>query len=263
MRMQMRHWGGMLLPLLALVGFTMGEAAEPNPPAPLYWCPHRNLDQQYKTVPEPGCVPLVEEKKADQKERVERKIKIENIQSEASAFLQRYRRYLDCCATDPDTLEDLEDLEEYASDLLRAIQQTGLANMSTSQRGFTLSAIISPVAQARSDLRTLKKRLEQISVSKDKIETLDFEAAGRERLRIRESEESVKREFRPTRPADSAPTGTEIQDTTVPNRFGTTFGDTTLPNATGTDIGTVVSPGSDQQTDLRPRRGLDTGHHPS
>ena len=239
-----------------------------NPPAPVYWCPNKNPDQQYKTIPEQGCVPLVDEGDTgrtgeDGRVKERRQIKIENIQSEASMFLRRYNNFLDCCANDPASLVEIEDLEDQSSDILAAIQQTGLVNMSTSQRGFTLREIITPVARARDDLGKLRKRLERIAESKNRLDTLDYESAGRERQRIQEQEKAIKREFRPIRSPESARTGTEVEDTTLTNRFGTTIGnatigDTTLPNATGTDIGTVVSPKSDQNLDLRPRRGLDT-----
>ena len=50
----------------------------------------------------------------------------------------------------------------------------------------------------------------------------------------------------------------EVEDTTLPNRFGTTIQDTTLPNAFGANIGDVASPRSDPKTGLNFRRGPDT-----
>lgn len=275
LKLKNTQWGwGLALAALVLVCPQISGAADLNPktplnpPAPLYWCPNKNPDQQYKTIPEQGCVSLVDKEETGRTEKdgrvkERRQIKIENIQSEASMFLRRYNQFLECCANDPGSLVEIDNLEDQSSEILTAIQQTGLVNMSTSQRGFTLREIIPPVVRARDDLGKLRNRLERIGESKNRLDTQDYESDGRERQRIRAQEEAIKREFRPTRPPESARTGTEVEDTTLPNRFGNTIGnatsgDTTLPNATGTDIGTVVSPKSDQNVDLHPRRGLDT-----
>jgi len=245
-----------------------------NPPAPLYWCPNRPADQHLATTPEPGCAPLVKEEeelktRGSQRETTPPEpIKIQNIQNAASSFVRRYSRFLDCCATDIGSLNKIEDLEQEASNILKSIQQSGVLNAAASSgigtigRQWTLNEIIPPVLQARDDLRKLKQRLELVGESKEKLNTLDSEAAGRERLKIQQMEESIKREFRPIRPPDSARTGMEIEDTTLPYRFGntlgnTTGGDSTLPNAFGPDIGDVTSPNSDQREDLRFRRGTE------
>ncbi len=251
--------------------FSTEAAAQLNKPGAVYYCPNRTPDQQYSDRLAPGCVPLVDKEeeaaKAAQKEVAKKKgqeftertpVRIENLEREISSFLRDYRKFLDCCVNDPDSFETVEELEERASGLLKDIQDTGLINMSTSQRGFTTTQLVSPVAQARIDLRKIKQRLESLGKAKDKVGDLDYETAAKERRRIEQEEGALKKEFRPTRPPDSARTGEEIGDTTTPNKYGETFGDTTLRPATGTEIGTVVSPGSDQQQDLRPRPGLDT-----
>jgi len=257
-------WLGLTLALAFLWSAPPSDAAEPNPAAPLYWCPNKNPDQQYKTVPQPGCVPFVEKKEADQTgdkpAKEERQIKAEDIQSEASAFLQRYRQFLSCCVDDPNSIHEVQELEDQASKILRAVQETGFINMGTSQRGRTVQEIIRPVAQARDDLRKLHQRLQGLGESRRNLnmQDLEYEQAGKEQRRIQEQEEGLKRDFRPTAPPESARTGTEIHDTTIPNRVGTQSQDTTIPGATGTAIGGVVSPNTNQQVDLRPRRGLDT-----
>lgn len=238
-----------------------------NPPAMIYWCPNRTPDQQYSTTQAPGCVPFVSE--ADKQRAAEREkegtleagppIKIQSIQAEVSKFLRRYRQFLDCCANDPASVDEVDRLQDQAYQLLKAIQDTGLLNMGagTNQRQFTTSELIRPVLQARRDLHTLRRRLEQLGESKDTLDALEFEEAGRERRKIQQEEDALTKEFRPVRPPDSARTGVEVEDTTVPNRFGTSIQDTTLPNSFGADIGDVASPRSNQQLDLRPRRGPD------
>lgn len=190
-------------------------------------------------------------------------IQIENLEREISSFLGDYRKFLACCVNTPDSFDTVEDLEDRASALLKNIQEKGLTNMQTNQRGMTLTQLISPVAQAKLDLGKLRKKLESLEQAKDKLGGLDYEAAGHERRRIQQEEDALLKDFRPTLPPESARTGTGISETTLPNRFGTDLGGgntpaTTLPNATGTDIGTVVSPGSDQERSLRPRMGLET-----
>ncbi|MBI5776468.1 MAG: hypothetical protein HY444_03670 [Nitrospirae bacterium] len=261
---------------MCLGTFSPEAAAQLNKPAAVYYCPDRTPDQQYSDRPAPGCIPLVDKEeeaaKAAKKEAAKKKgqelkeripVLVENLEREISAFVRDYRKFLDCCVNTPDSLETVEELEDRAAGLLKDVQDTGLVNMGTGQRGMTLSQLIPPVAQAKLDLGKLRKKLESLDRAKDKLGDLDYETAGRERRRIQEEEDALKKEFRPTRPPDSAKTGLDVGDTTLPNRFGTDIGGgntpaTTLPNATGTDIGTVVSPGSDQQQDLRPRPGLDT-----
>jgi len=240
-------------------------------PGAVYYCPDRTPDQQYSERSFPGCIPLVDKEeeaaKAAKKEAARKRgeevnertpVRLENLQREISSFLRDYRKFLDCCINDIDSIETVDELEDRASGLLKDIQDAGLVNMGTSWRGWTMSQIIPPLVRARIDLLKVKQRLEGIGEAKGKLDDLDYETAGKERRRIEQEEGGLTKEFRPTGPPDSARTGLEVGDTTLPNKFGTTFEDTTLRPATGTDIGTVVSPGSDQQLDLRPRPGLDT-----
>src|SRR5207249_83003 len=302
------QWGwGLGLALLALASPSTSGAKEfnpdspLNPPPPIYWCPNRTTDQQIVTVPTPGCTPLVDEKEGDKKEQVGKKekkakdtIKIVEIQNEASKFAQRYRKFLDCCANNVESLEDIDELQEEASHILKSVQQKGIYNsagastgtggvpgpgdgsvagsgglggipgvpgtqpkLGTFARQWTLSEIVGTVARARDDLRKLKGRLEQLGESMDKVDTLDYEAAGRERIRIEQEKESIAKEFRAKKPPESARTGMEIQETTLPARIGGDIEDTTLNKNFGADIGYTVSPYSDVREDLRPRRGTE------
>ncbi len=268
--MQQAVWTIVLIGLFA-VGILIGPGS-PGPAEaadPLYWCPDKTSDQQYSFNPAPGCVPFTtkeeEKKKAERRERENKEgltISLENFQSQASKFLNRYRQFLDCCAADLGSLNEVQDLEDQASDLLTAFQETdlltrGSAISPTTQRQFTISEIIRPIAKARQDLRYLRTRLEQIKVSQDQLDSQDYETAARERRRIQDEEEAIRQNFKPTRPPEAPRTGMEVQDTTLPNRIGTSTGDTTLPNSFGPDIGNVVSPNADPQTSLRPRVGSD------
>jgi hypothetical protein len=256
---------------LCLAALPSTAAAKGTVPAPVYYCPDKPPDQQLSGRPAPGCIPLVDEKeealKAEKREaaknkgqevRVPPSVRRDDLEQAASSFLRDYRKFLQCCINDPDAIDSVEDLDDRASGLLRDIQGKALVNMQTNQRGMTLSQFIPPLARAKLDLGALRKRLESLEKAKDKLGDLDFETAGRERRRIQEEEQILLRNFRPTLPPESARTGTEIGDTTTPNKFGEAIGSTTLQPATGTDIGTVVSPGSDQEQSLRMRMGLDT-----
>lgn len=231
----------------------------------LYWCPQRTPDQQYSAAPGPGCTPLAEKPdKPTQGARVPHKeIQAENLQTEISNFLREYRRFLDCCSTDIASLDDLRELEERANHLLLTAQ-TVLFSEQMKLRGFTLKEIIPPVAQARDNLKGLKARLKALEKAKEKMDDLGYEAAGREQRRIRDEEEAIKKEFRPELIPESARTGTEIGDTTLPNRPGTLSQDTTVPNVTGTDFGNTTSRSS-TGTDVgtTPPTGTDIGQTPS
>jgi hypothetical protein len=257
-----------------------------NPPAPIYWCPERTADKLITTTPDPGCSPLVgtedEKKTGGKEEKAKDPIKIVEIQNEASKFVKRYREFLDCCASKTDSIEDIEELHDQATHILRSVQQKGIYNSSgfgigdnslgpgneglgggagkapklgTIARQYTLSEIVGTVARARDDLGKLKMRLQQLAESKQRVNTLDYEAAGRERRRIEEEEDTIATDFRSKRLPASAPTGMEIQNTTLPSRIGGEIESTTLGSSFGADINRTVSPYSDVREDLHPRRG--------
>jgi len=192
---------------------------------------------------------MVEKEKRDRpakpdKARARPPIKIENIQAEASAFMSDYRQYLACCATDPDTLEDLEDLDDHASAVLKATQ-TGLFTEKMKLKGFILSEVIPPVARARDQLREIQKRLVSIAEAQDRLDTLDYEATGRERRKIQEVEGSITRDFGVSAPPPSPKTGAGIGQTppTGP-RIGhvpPTGGEFGVSGRTGRDLGFTPS----------------------
>ena len=294
----MKHFGAVIL-LLSLVmapADSWSKEFDPNnplnPPAPIYWCPERTADKLITTTPDPGCSPLVDpedDKKAGRKEEEAKDpIKILEIQNEASKFVQRYRQFLDCCANRVDSIEDIEELHETASHILKSVQQKGIYNstgfgkgdgastagpgdgtgsggllggagkspkLGTFARQYTLGAIVGTVARARDNLHKLKTRLEQLAESKQKVDRLDYEMAGRERRRIEEEEDAIANEFRAKQPPASARTGMEIQNTTIPTRIGGDIESTTLGSSFGADINRTVSPYSDVREDLHPRRG--------
>lgn len=262
-----------------------------NPPAPVYWCPNRTADQQIATSPQPGCVPLAEEEekqKAGKKEKEPQDlIKIHEIQNEASKFAHQYRQFLDCCTDDVDSIEKIDDLLNEANHILKSVQQKGIFNsagfgigaggsggpgdgtgsgglgggpgaspkLGTFARQWTLSEIVGTVARARDDLKKLKSRMEELAEAKANVDALDYETAARERRRIQEEEEALTREFRAKMPPASARTGMEIGNSNLPTRIGGDIESTTLGSSFGADIGYTVSPYSNVQESLHPKRG--------
>lgn len=245
----------------------LGHEAEALAAPPLYWCPGRTADQQYAATAEPGCEPLVNQQERDRSKGGLDKhgkpmeplpqVQVENLQSETAAFLRQYRKFLECCADNIDYLDKLNELEDKASALLLTAQDK-LFSEQMKMRGFTLQELIPPVVQARGDLRKLRTRLNSLDKAYGNVESLDYEAAGKERRRIREEEEALRKEFQPTKPPDAPRTGSEIGTimgtgpTSLPNRVGKDLGSSTLPANIG------ASAGTDQSLDLRPRVGVET-----
>lgn len=260
---------------LILLASPASHGAEFNPAnplnraAPLFWCADRTVDQQYASEPEPGCAPLISDEDREKVHEARKKdadrapIRIERIQDEASGFVRDYARFLDCCAADVNAIDELDELEVRSIEILIAIQESGLINAAYASclrncRGITTSEIIRSIVQARMSLGALKKRLTQLSEAIETVDTLDYMSAGRTQHRIEREKEAIGTEFRYRSPPSSAPTGMEIEDTTLGNRIGSQITDTTLPNAFGPDIGYVVSPDADPIGELAPRTGLDT-----
>lgn len=232
--------------------------------SPLYYCQDRKGDQQYSATREPGCVPLVEKREPDGNRNAggkpPRDYKVENLQQEVSAFLTKYRRFLACCKMDLNELRQVEDLGEEVGELL-SFAQANLSNHSFVSRGIMLREMISPVARARADLRTLRTRLEEISERSNRRSTLDFEEAGREANAIREMEESLERDIHVPNLAGSAKTGTEIGVAPAAGpsigrspKSGTGIG---LEGLTGQDIGT--SPRSSTEIGASGSTGFEIG----
>ena len=259
-----------------------------NTPAPVYWCPSKTPDQQIATKRSPGCRPLYD-KGAEEKFRQEAQekgyqlherdpIKIVELQNAASQFSDRYRNFLSCCVTDVTSGEEIADLIDEANHILRSVQQKGVFNatgfgvgsvnglgggpgqspkLGTFARQWTLSEIVGTVARARDDLSALSERLSRLNEAQQNIGLVDYEAGGRERLRLQDEEDAIRQEFRFKKPPSSAPTGMEIQDTTLRTRIGGDIEDTKLDANFGADIGYTVSPYSNVAESLRPRRGDD------
>ncbi len=216
-------------------------------------------------------------------------IKIVELQNEASKFSDRYRTFLSCCLTGSDAPTEIVDLIDEANHILKAVQQKGIFNSSgfgvgsggsggpgdgagsgglgggpgqapklgTFARQFTLSEIVGTVAGARDDLSSLISRLEKLNEAKQTLGSADYEASGRERLHIQDEEDAIRRDFKSKIPPASAPTGMQIQDTTLRSRIGGDIEDTKLNPNFGADINYSVSPYSNVGESLRPRRGND------
>ncbi len=220
-------------------------------------------------------------------------IKIVELQNAASKFSDRYRTFLSCCMTDNDAPAEIVDLIDEANHILKAVQQKGIYNstgfgvgsradgspgtgpgngsgngglfggpgaapkLGTFARQYTLSEIVGTVARARQDLARLKDRLEKLNEAQQGLSQVDYERSGRATLQIHEEEDAIKKEFKSKKPPSSAPTGMEIQDTTLRSRIGGDIEDTKLNANFGADIGASVSPYSNVGESLRPRRGDD------
>lgn len=158
-------------------------------------------------------MPLVEKKEHDSDEsnsdKPQRDFKIDNLQREVTSFLNKYRRFLDCCKTDLHELRDVEELGDEVNQLLTSTQ-ANLSNYSLASRGIMLREMLPRVAKARGDLKTLRARLEKINDMSNRRNTLDFEEAGRESQRIRDLEESIERDILAPKLPGSAKTGADI-----------------------------------------------------
>lgn len=274
-----------------------GEFRTDNPlnqPGKIYWCPNRTADKQISATPDAGCTALYDaerdSKKSDKPDQAGREdsaqkepLKIVDIQNEASKFTREYREFLGCCAGDFDQLERIDELLEQSNHILMSVQQKGIYNsagfgvgsgasglgggpgqspkLGTFARQWTLSEIVGTVAGARDDLTKIKTRLKGLGERLEKLDSLDYEQRAREERRIEEEREAIAREVRPRKPPASAPTGMDIQDTTIPTRIGGDIENTNLNRSLnpsfGADIGATVSPYSTVNESLRPRRGED------
>ena len=209
--------------------------------SPLYYCPDRKADQQYSATKGPGCVPLVEKERSTNEHnggKPQRDFKIDNLQSEVTSFLTKYRRFLDCCKTDLNELREIEELGDEVNQLLTSTQ-ANLSNYSLASRGILLREMIPRVAKARGDLKILRARLEKMNDMSNRRDTLSFEEAGRESQRIRDLEESIERDIRAPKLPGSAKTGADIG---VAPAVGPSIG---RSPKTGADIGREGLTGQD------------------
>lgn len=220
-------------------------------------------------------------------------IKIVELQSRASAFSDKYRNFLSCCVMSDEATRDIIELIDEANHILMAVQQKGIYNsagfgtgsrddgspgggpgdgsgsgglgggpgqapkLGTFARQYTLSAIVGTVAQAREDLIRLQQRLKRLRDAHHRLSEQGDEAEGQAALQIQDEEEAIRMDFAPKVPPPSAPTGMDIQDTTLSSRIGGDIEDTRLNANFGADIGDSVSPYSNVGESLHPRRGDD------
>jgi hypothetical protein len=158
-------------------------------------------------------VPLVEKKDPDAERRAvdkpPREFKMDNLQRDVSTFIGKYRRFLECCKTDLEELQQVEELGDEVGELL-IFTQANLSNHSLASRGIMLREMIAPVAKARADLKTLRARLEKINDMSNRRGSLSFEEEGLEAGRIREIEESIEKDIRAPKLPRSAKTGADI-----------------------------------------------------
>jgi len=242
---------------LCVIGF-MGEviltfiditAVTASAASPLYWCPDQKADRQYSAEQGPGCVPLVEKKETQTTEeegeistndKPPRDFKIENLQSDVSTFLNKYRQFLDCCKTDLTELQQVEEMGDEVGDLLKSTQ-ANMSNHSMASRGIMLREMIPTVSRARADLKKLRATLERISTSTNTRDSEDFAASGREAHAIRELEESIERDIRAPKLSTGPKTGASIGNAPAAGpsigktpKTGNTIG---AEGVTGQDIG--------------------------
>jgi len=220
-------------------------------------------------------------------------IKIVALQNRASSFSERYRNFLSCCMISADAPREIVDLIDEANHILKAVQQKGIYNsagfgigsradgspgtgpgdgngsgglgggpgqapkLGTFARQYTLSEIVGTVARAREDLFRLQKRLDDLNKAQRSLIDPDDETEGQARLLLQDDEDAIRRDFASKMPPSAAPTGMEIQDTTLPSRIGSDIEDTRLNANFGADIGASVSPYSNVNESLHPRRGDD------
>jgi hypothetical protein len=224
-----------------------------NPPVPLYWCPGNSPDEQLALKQSAGCTPLYDEAAEEALRARARKdgvflsdrdpIKTSELQQAAAKFLVRYHTFMSCCPTAEDAQAQIVELTDEANHILKSAQQKGMVTVTGPG---TLAQVLTSVAIARERLFKLNERLERLQETHQTLHDAPFEAGGRIRTQIQEDEDAIRREFKPAKVPSSAPTGMDIQDTTLRPRIGGEIEDTRLGPNFGTDIGGAS---------LRPRRG--------
>lgn len=168
------------------------------------------------------------------------KLQGREFERDVAQFLERYRRFLNCCAANTDSIVEAKALEDQASALL-AQAQTGVGSELKKLRGFTVHELVAPVERVRDDLRAIRKRLEQIREAEEKLEAqdLDFFTFWTERRKLQDALAAIPLEFQPPKRTAGPPAGMEIG---VTPPAGTEIG--TVP-PTGPEIGTTQPTGKD------------------
>lgn len=244
------------IPIFLAAGFPpTNSSAAGDSSGKVYWCPNQPSHQRYSVKPSPDCSPIYEQQeKADSEstkgeESAQGPIKLESVETEIAKFLAHYNRFLECCANNLEAMTELTDLEDQATRLINAMQDTGFAQNLRYQRGTTVNQIMTPIVQARSNLRKLKRAQEQVRESMNKRESLGFEEAGREALKIQETEEAISKDFKATKTTPGAKTGVDIGVTPA---TGASIGKTPAAGTriggggtVGTEIGTTTETGAE------------------
>jgi len=224
--------------LLIMLSLIQSEAAETTSLSTLYWCAKRT-GNELQLKPGPDCEPLLEIKKegadGDGTSKANSPVKVTNLENAVSSFLKEYREFLNCCANDPSSLNDLSQLEDQASALIgQAVTSLPPAAFFTARN----QGLVVPVVQARNKLRMLKIRLEQLNASREGINSADYEESAKQRRDVEDTERSITKEFRPSKEPSRALTGPDI------GRNGATGTDIGQSAPTGSQIGTSSRTGS-------------------
>lgn len=187
------------------------------------------------------------------------------LERDVAQFLERYRRFLGCCAASLDAIPAVKALEGEASALL-ARAQGGVGSELKKLRGFTIQELLTPVERARNDLHAILKKLEQIEEAEEKLEAqeLDFFTLHTERRKLQDQLEAIPREFQAPKRAGGPPAGMEI-GTTPPTgpEIGTvppTGPEVGTPGKAGSEIGTT--PPSGKEIGTTPPTGKEIGTTP-
>ncbi len=253
---------GLLLRIAWLsVVFAFGREAE-HAQSGLYWCPGHSGEGVIAEYEGTSCVPF--DPKEEEKRIVtkQKRPPITDFELNKQAFLRQYREVLACCATDPESMDRIDDLEAQATHHLREVE----TKMYDLLRILTLrvSGVSAPVADARERLRKLKSRLTEIHHALERLPTLDFETAGRQRRHVEDMQDAIRAEYLPSKEPTQAPTGQEIGVTPLTGPAVGAASPTGLEigmtSPTGPDIGQASSTGS--EIGVTPPAGSVTGDSP-
>jgi len=245
---------GTLVLFFCAMPFTQTPSAKAAPF--LEFCEHSSADQQLRASKDTvGCVPLVEKRdpftpEGHPPQEPPRRVKIDNLQQEVTAFLREYNQFLECCRTDLAELQSVEQLGNDVNELL-TMAQSGLFSEQMKIRGWTIAELLPPVAKARADLKRLHAKLEAIGNARNQLGQLDYESMAKESRHIQELEDSIQKDFQPRSLPAGPKTGTGIGASST---VGTSIGKT--PRS-GADIGSGGSQGGD--VGVSPRSGAYIG----
>ena len=238
---------GLLLRVAWLsVVFAFGWEAE-HARSALHWCPGHSGKGAIADYEKASCVPFDPKKEEKRIVTKQKRLPITDFERNTRTFLRRYREVLACCATDPESMDRIDDLEAQATHHLKEAESKMYDLLRI--RALQAYGVIAPVADARERLRELKSRLTEIHLTLDRLPMLDIEAAGRQRRRVEGMQDAIRAEYLPSKEPTQAPTGREIGVTpltgpavgaTAPT--GPEIGMTSL---TGLDIGQTPPVGSE------------------